>query len=196
MLREVVFKKSCPPCIKWAKSSRIPLAIPVLKPEYENITLPLRPMWNSAFRLLVSILTPGSPTNSPIFVEHESILHLKSVVFSHSWILLSYVAVLAESHSFFRADWLRRWIGIGLNHLCLAEIHVMPIYTFCYTLKGGRVNLIVKTVWDRISQVYMPKALHMIGLIKIGESIYIQCLTIPEFILCSLPGKSTIMHCG
>ena len=38
------FKKSCPPCFELVKFNRIPLAIPVLKPGYENTTLPLSHM--------------------------------------------------------------------------------------------------------------------------------------------------------
>ena len=38
------FQQSCPPCFELANFDRIPLAIPVLKPEYENITLTLSHM--------------------------------------------------------------------------------------------------------------------------------------------------------
>ena len=54
--QEVIFKKSCLPCLKLAKFNEILLAMPVLKPEYENITL--SHMQNSASRFTVSILTP------------------------------------------------------------------------------------------------------------------------------------------
>ena len=40
-MQQVIFKKSCPPYFELAKLNRIPLAIPVLKPEYENIPLSL-----------------------------------------------------------------------------------------------------------------------------------------------------------
>ena len=63
--RKSLWKKVAPPCFELAKFNRISLPIPVWKPEYENMTLALCQMWNSAFRLLVSILTPGSPTNRP-----------------------------------------------------------------------------------------------------------------------------------
>ena len=53
--QEVIFKKSCLPCLKLAKFNEILLAMTVLKPEYENITL--SHMRNSASRFSVSTLT-------------------------------------------------------------------------------------------------------------------------------------------
>ena len=47
-----------PKIVVRAKCYRIPLAIPVLKLEYENGTHPLSHTYDSAFRLSVSTLTP------------------------------------------------------------------------------------------------------------------------------------------
>ena len=69
-------------CLFWTqKSNGIHLAITVSKPEYENITLTLSRMWNSAVRHLVSVFTPQSLTNLSVYrIVNEVNISLMSIL--------------------------------------------------------------------------------------------------------------------